>query len=84
MFGNAEEIILNNLPEVTADEYKKVKVIFKRGGEIVIKCKNFSITKINGDVYGYEINGICGDYPLYINREEIAAIIYLAEHEPKE
>ena len=47
MFGNAEEIILNNLPEVTADEYKKVEVIFKQGCEIVIKCKNFSITKRN-------------------------------------
>lgn len=84
MFGNSEEIILNNLPEVAADEYKKVKIILKRGGEIAIKCKNFSISKINGDICGYEINGICGDYPLYINKEEIAAIIYLRERKQRE
>ncbi len=75
-----ETITLNELPGVNPDELKKVKIILKHGGgEIVVKCKHFSVTKMDGTIIGYEANGIemanscC---PMYIDISQIAAILY--------
>lgn len=79
--GNEEKISLNQLSGVEADSYKTVKIIMKYGKEIIVKCKDFTVTKYGGDVIGYEINGLCGDYPLFIRSEQIAAILYMKEGE---
>lgn len=60
-----------------------VKIIFKHGGEILLKCRNFSIIEYGNATTGYDINGIGGDYPLYICTEQIAAVIYIKESEEK-
>lgn len=83
MFGNEEKTELNNLSGVDPNEIKTVKIIFKHGGEILVKCKSFSITECGSTLAEYDIKGIRGDYPLYICRDEIAAILYLREGENK-
>lgn len=77
MFGNEKKTELNNLSGVDPDEIKTVKIIFKHGGEILFKCKNFCITECGSTLSEYDINGICGNYPLYIREDEIAAVVYV-------
>lgn len=77
MFGNEEKTELNNISDVDPNELKTVKIIFKHGGEILVKCKSFSITESGSTISEYNINGIRGDYPLYICTDEIAAVLYL-------
>lgn len=79
MFGNEKKIELNNLSGVDPNDLKTVKIIFKHGGEILVKCKSFSITECGSTISEYDINGICGNYPLYICTDEIAAIVYLKD-----
>lgn len=81
MFGNEEKISLNQFSGVEADNYKTVKIILKYGTEIIVNCKDFSVTKYGNSVVGYEINGIYGDYPMFISCEQIAAVLYLREGE---
>ncbi|MCM1327972.1 MAG: hypothetical protein NC253_00890 [Ruminococcus sp.] len=77
MLGKSETIELNQLSGVEADKEKTVKFILKHGCEIIVKCKDFSVTQYGGDVVGYEIKGIgSGDYPMYIDNSEIAAVVY--------
>ncbi|MBD5443918.1 MAG: hypothetical protein HDR29_00005 [Lachnospiraceae bacterium] len=83
MFGNEEKKELNNLSSVDPNELKTVKIIFKHGGEIIVKCKSFSITECGSTISGYDIHGIRGDYPLYICTDEIAAILYIRNDEDK-
>lgn len=83
MFGNEEIISLNKLSEDEADKEKTVKIIFKHGGEITVRCENFSLNKYGGSIVGYEISGISGDYPMYIDKEQIAAVLYVREGENK-
>ena len=83
MFGNEKNTELNNLSGVDPNEIKTVKIIFKHGGEILVKCKSFSITECGSTISEYDINGICGDYPLYICTDEIAAVLYLRDGENK-
>ncbi len=83
MLGNEEKTELNGLPNVDPEDLKTVKIIFKYGGEIIVKCKNFSITEYGNTVAAYDINGIRGDYPLYICTDQIAAILYMQEDENK-
>lgn len=80
MFENEEIITLNELSGVESDKEKTVKIILKHGGEIIVKCKDFSVTKSAGLIMGYEINGIKNcDYPMYIDKGQIAAILYVKE-----
>ena len=74
---------MNGLPNVDPEELKTVKIIFKYGGEIIVKCKNFSVTEYGSTLTAYDINGIHGDYPLFICTEQIAAILYMQEDENK-
>ncbi len=82
LFENEEIITLNELSGVESDKEKTVKIILKHGGEIIVKCKDFSVTKSAGLVMGYEISGIRNcDYPMYIDKGQIAAILYVKEGE---
>lgn len=83
MFGNEEKTELNSLPNVDPEELKTVKIIFKHGGEIIVKCKNFSVTEYGSTLTAYDINGIHGDYPLFICTDQIAAILYMEEGKEK-
>ena len=78
MFVKSETVELNQLSDVEADKEKTVKFILKHGCEIVVKCRDLSVTEYGGDIVGYDIKGIGnGDYPMYIDKDEIAAIVYL-------
>ena len=55
-----------------------IRVIMKSGIEFTIKCEKFTTKQdIFGKVIGWEIEGISENKPVYIDFEEIAAIIRL-------
>ena len=55
-----------------------IRVIMKTGVEFTIKCEKFTIKQdVFGKVIGWEIEGISENKPVYIDFEEIAAIIRL-------
>ena len=55
-----------------------IKVIMKSGVEFTIKCEKFTTKQdIFGKLIGWEIEGISENKPVYIDFEEIAAIIRL-------
>ena len=55
-----------------------IRVIMKTGVEVTIKCEKFTTKQdIFGKVVGWEIEGISENKPVYIDFEEIAAIIRL-------
>ena len=55
-----------------------IKVIMKSGVEFTIKCEKFTTRQdIFGKLIGWEIEGISENKPVYIDFEEIAAIIRL-------
>lgn len=66
-----------------------IRVILKSGVEFAIKCEKFTIQRDGfGNVVGYDIGGITENKPVYLNIEQIAAIIRtlsdekeVAEHE---
>ena len=55
-----------------------IRVIMKSGIEFTIKCEKFTTKQdIFGKVIGWEIEGISENKPVYIDFEEIVAIIRL-------
>ena len=55
-----------------------IKVIMKSGVEFTIKCEKFTTKQdMFGKLIGWEIEGISENKPVYIDFEEIAAIIRL-------
>lgn len=55
-----------------------IRVIMKTGVEFTIKCEKFTIKQdVFGKVIGWEIEGISENKPVYIDFEEIAAVIRL-------
>ena len=55
-----------------------IRVIMKSGLEFTIKCEKFTIKHdVFGKAIGWEIEGISENKPVYIDFEEIAAIIRL-------
>lgn len=55
-----------------------IRVIMKTGVEFIIKCEKFTTKQdIFGKIIGWEIEGISENKPVYIDFEEIAAIIRL-------
>lgn len=83
MFGFGEEKTteLNCLPNVDPEkEDKTVKFVFKNGSELVVKCRNFSVTTYGNTITAYEIDDALSDYPLYICTDQINAIVYMPFH----
>ena len=59
-----------------------IRVIMKTGVEFTIKCEKFTTKQdIFGKIIGWEIEGISENKPVYIDFEEIAAIIRLQYNE---
>lgn len=55
-----------------------IRVIMKTGVEFTIKCEKFTTKQdVFGKIIGWEIEGISENKPVYIDFEEIAAIIRL-------
>ena len=55
-----------------------IKVIMKSGVGFTIKCEKFTTRQdIFGKLIGWEIEGISENKPVYIDFEEIAAVIRL-------
>ena len=55
-----------------------IRVIMKSGVEFTIKCEKFTTKQdVFGKIIGWEIEGISENKPVYIDFEEIAAIIRL-------
>lgn len=59
-----------------------IKIILKSGSEFAIRCDKFKIEKnIVGQITGYEIEGIAENKPVYLNFEEVAAIVRVLSNE---
>lgn len=55
-----------------------IRVIMKSGIEFTIKCEKFTTKQdIFGKIIGWEIEGISENKPVYIDFEEIAAVVRL-------
>ena len=53
-----------------------MRVILKSGAEFTTKCDKFTLKKNGfGEVTGYEISGITENKPVYLNFEDVAAIV---------
>lgn len=60
-----------------------IRVILKNGSEFAIKCDKFTITKNDdGQATGYDIEGITENKPVYLDFEQVAAVVrvYSDEH----
>lgn len=53
-----------------------IRVILKNGAEFAIKCDKFTLTR-NGfqQVTGYNIEGIAENKPVYLDFEQVAAVV---------
>ena len=59
-----------------------IKIILKSGSEFAIRCDEFTIEKdIAGQITGYKIEGIVENKPVYLNFEEVAAIVRVLSNE---
>lgn len=53
-----------------------IRVILKSGVEFAVKCDKFTITKNGfGQATGYNIEGITENKPVYLNFEQVAAVV---------
>lgn len=67
------------------DNFMSIRVILKSGVDFVIKCRKFTLTRNGFDqVTGYNIEGIVENKPLYLEFDEIAAIVRLCSDEEVE
>ena len=62
-----------------------IRIILKSGAEFTVKCDKFTL-KQNGleQITGYEIAGITENKPVYLDFDEVAAIIRLYSDENTE
>lgn len=61
-----------------------IRFILKSGVQFDVKCSEFTL-KRNGleQMKGYEIKGITENSPLYVDLEEVVAIIRVMSDEPE-
>ncbi len=62
-----------------------IRFILKSGVEFVVKCDEFTIKedKFSG-LAGYNIRGITENKPIYVDLEQIAAIVRVVSDEKEE
>lgn len=62
-----------------------MRVILKNGAEFTVKCDEFTI-KQNGlaGVTGYNIKGITENKPVYLDFEQVAAVVRVLSDEAEE
>lgn len=59
-----------------------IRVILKSGSEFAIKCDKFTIKQNGfGQATGYNIEGITENKPVYLDFEQVAAIVRLYSDE---
>lgn len=59
-----------------------IRVILKSGNEFNIKCDKFTIHRDGlGNMCGYEIDGIVENKPVYLEYEQVAAIVRVLSDE---
>lgn len=59
-----------------------IRVIMKSGAEFAVKCDSFTLKQNGlGQYTGYDIKGIVENKPVYINFDEVAAIVRLYSDE---
>lgn len=53
-----------------------IRVILKSGVEFAIKCEKFTVNRDGlGNVVGYDISGITENKPVYLDFEQVAAVV---------
>ncbi len=59
-----------------------IRIILKNGVEFTIKCNGFVLEKnVLGEIAGYKIDGVTENKPVYIDFEQIAAIVRVLSDE---
>ena len=59
-----------------------IRIILKSGVEFTVKCDKFTLSKNGlGVTTGYDIEGITENKPVYLNFDEVAAIVRLYSDE---
>lgn len=59
-----------------------IRVIFKCGAEFTIKCDKFALEKTaRGEVTSYDISGIAENKPIYLDLNQVAAIVRICSDE---
>lgn len=62
-----------------------IRIILKSGVEFTVKCDKFTLNKNGfGQATGYDIAGITENKPVYLDFDEVAAIIRLYSDENTE
>ena len=64
-----------------------VRFILKNGCSFTVQCEEASVTVRDGEMTGYKLSGIIQNRPLFIDIEQIAAVISenpLPEKKPEE
>ena len=53
-----------------------IRIIMKSGAEFATKCDEFTLKRNGlGQYTGYEFKGVTENFPVYLNFDEIAAIV---------
>ena len=53
-----------------------IRVILKSGVEFAIKCEKFTVNRDGfGNLVGYDISGITENKPVYLDFEQVAAVV---------
>lgn len=53
-----------------------ISIVLKSGLVFDVKCTEFTLTRdAHGNVVGYDIKGITGSKPIYVDFEQVAAIV---------
>lgn len=62
-----------------------IRIILKSGAEFTVKCDKFTLEQnVLGQTTGYDISGITENKPVYLDFDEVAAIIRLYSDENAE
>ena len=79
---STHEIIAGAQPEEENTAKMSMRVILKSGAEFTVKCDKFTLER-NGleQVTGYNISGITENKPVYLDFDEVAAIVRVLSDE---
>lgn len=59
-----------------------IRIILKSGSEFAVKCDKFTVEEDRfGQMTGYKIEGIMENKPVYLNFEQVAAIVRVLSDE---
>ena len=62
-----------------------IRIILKSGVEFTVNCDKFTLNKNGlGKITGYDISGITENKPVYLDFDEVAAIVRLYSDENTE